>query len=167
VTDGIGWQVEPYTAQIRAWLDAGGHYLANAPPGAILCVTVRRLAPGLWQPTPAGELVGVCLVGRPVARALPQDGSWGEVTRLYLLPGLPHGTASATIRYAAWSAAAQGLRVLISYHDRTRHSGCIYRKAGFRRDGTTTPPALGWGSRAGRTSADYAPTPKRRWRIDL
>src|SRR5207247_462034 len=90
---------------------------------------------------------GLLLVGRPTAPKLPQDGSWGEITRLWLEPGLPHGTASAVIRFAIGLCRERGMSRLISYHDRTRHSGCIYRKAGMRKDGITNPPANGWASR--------------------
>jgi hypothetical protein len=110
----------------------------------------------------------MCLVGRPVARMLPQDGSVGEITRMVLLPGLPHGTASRVLVAAADYAKARGMASLIAYHDRTRHTGCIYRKAGFRKDGATSAAlGAGWGSRGGRTSAQYAATPKRRWRLAL
>jgi hypothetical protein len=163
----VGWAVEPYTADARAWLQASGHYLGLAPPGCLLCVVVRRMVPGLWEPVPRGERVGMMLIGRPVARMLPQDGTWGEVTRLWLAPGLPHGTASATLRYGAWAAAARGVRVLISYHDRSRHTGCIYRKAGFRRDGTVSARPEGWGNRESRASAEHPVSSKRRWRLDL
>jgi len=165
----IGWCVESYTDEFRAWLNRTDHYLANAPPGALFAVAVRRTVPDLWgQPSPEGERVGACVIGRPVARMLPQDGSVGEVVRLWLAPGMPYGTASATLRYAAWIAASRGMDSLISYHDRTRHTGCVYRKAGFRKDGTTSPTVgAGWGSREGRASADYAATPKRRWRLGL
>lgn len=73
---------------------------------------------------------------------------------------------------AAEVARARGLSRLIAYHDRTRHTGCIYRKAGFRKDGRTAPKrdgATGWGSRSGRNESAVAAsfTPKRRWSLDL
>lgn len=95
----------------------------------------------------------------------------GEVKRMVLLPGLPHGTASAVLRASGEAFRASGGQVLISYHDRTRHTGCIYKKAGFKRDGVTTPPsanAKGWATRAGSATAPASQhTPKRRWRLDL
>jgi len=118
-------------------------------------------------PISIGPLLGLCLVGRPVSPRLPQDGSLGEITRMWLAPSLPHGTASRVLRYAAKLAGARGFDALIAYHDRTRHSGCIYRKAGFRKDGVTNPPEGGWGSRPGRRSGEYETTPKRRWRLTL
>ena len=163
----VGFSVESYTDDIRDWLGRTDHYLDNPPIGCLYAVGVRLMVPGLFGSVAAGPLVGLCLVGRPTARMLPQDGSVGEVTRLWLSPGLPHGTASACLRYAADVARSRGMVALISYHDRTRHTGCIYRKAGFRKDGTTRPSATGWASRDRPASASAGSTPKRRWRLDL
>lgn len=158
----------PYNATAKAWLAASGHYLDNPPPGALYAVGVREAAPGLAGiEVGVGPLLGLCLIGRPTARALSQTGSLGEVTRMVLAPGLPHGTASAVLRFAAQLGRARGVASLIAYHDRTRHTGCIYRKAGFRKDGTTLPKPGAWASRPGRKSGDYAPAAKRRWRLDL
>ena len=163
-----GCRVEPYDGELRRWLGATDHYLGNPPPGALFAVVVRSLVPGLMGDlVPAGERVGVCVVGRPVARKLPQDGSVGEVVRMWLAPGLEFGTASHVLRVAGEVAASRGMVALIAYHDRTRHTGCIYRKAGFKKDGATAPKTLGWGSRTGRASGAYEATPKRRWRLDL
>jgi hypothetical protein len=166
-TYGHWYRAEPYTAALRAWLGMTDHYLGNPPPGAMFAVAVRLVTPGLFGPEPGGELVGLVVVGRPIAPGLPQDGTTGQILRMWLAPGLPHGTASEVLRFTAWVAAGRGVESLITYHDRTRHTGCAYRKAGFRKDGVTHPGALGWGSRDGRVSGGLAPTPKRRWRFDL
>ena len=165
----VGWCVESYTNEFREWLGRTDHYLSNPPPGCLFAVAVREMVPDIFgSMSPHGERVGACVVGRPVARMLPQDGSVGEVVRLWLAPGLPYGTASATLRYAAWTAAARGMDALISYHDRTRHTGCIYRKAGFRKDGATAAAkGAGWGSRSRPLSGAYSATSKRRWRLCL
>jgi hypothetical protein len=166
-----------YTPKLRKWLNDRsrcpdkGHYLNNAPPGSLFAVGVWRAAddflPGIARPV--GPLLGLCIVGRPNARMLPQDGSVGEITRVYLVPGLPRGTASELLRYAADLARHRGMASLIAYHDRTRHTGCIYRKAGFRKDGTTATKSNpgSWSTRGGRKSAQLAATPKRRWRLQL
>ena len=163
----VGFLREPYAEWHRGMLRES-HYLAAPPPGCLFAVAVRELVPGLFGPVPAGRLMGVCLVGRPVARMLPQDGTVGEVTRL-VLDGCPYGTASALLRYAAAVARERGMEALISYHDRTRHTGCIYRKAGFRKDGGHGGTSVaGWASRPGRAQgASSQSTPKRRWRLDL
>ena len=126
-----------YTASVRRWLNRQDHYLDNAPPGCLVCVVVLT----------GYRLQGILLVGRPAARGLPQDGSWGEITRLWLEPGLPHGTASAVIRFAISLCRVRGMKRLISYHDRTRHTGCIYKKAGMRKECTTDPGRTNWGNR--------------------
>ena len=158
-----------YDARVKSWLARSGHYLDNPPPGALFALSVQRAAQGLFDVVGDGNMLGLCLVGRPVARMLPQDGSWGEIIRFVLQPGLPHGMASALLGAAATYARTRRkpMRVLISYHDRTRHTGCIYRKAGFRKDGTVSARPVGWGTRGNRSSADYAAAPKRRWRLDL
>ena len=160
-----------YGNDAKRWLKASGHYLDNPPPGCLFAIGVRALRPVLFADLPVadGPLLGLCLVGRPVAPGLPQDHSIGEITRMILLPGLPYGTASVVLRAAAAHGQRRGMLSLIAYHDRTRHKGCIYRKAGFRKDGTTTPSpnSIGWASRPRPNSAHAGDTPKRRWRLDL
>ena len=56
------------------------HRHHRAPRGSIVTVGVEQ----------DGEVVGVAIVGRPVARAL-DDGYTAEVTRLCVLPDLPRG----------------------------------------------------------------------------
>jgi hypothetical protein len=160
---------ESYDGSTKTWLAKSGHYLDNPPPGAILCAVVREQgADMLGHPIGVGDRLGLCLLGRPVARMLPQDGTWCEITRFVLVEGLPKGTASHVLRWVFDECRRRRIATVISYHDRTRHTGCIYRKAGMRKDGATTPTqGAAWGSRANRKSAALPPTPKRRWRIDL
>ena len=155
-----------YDATARSYLARSGHYLNNPPPGALFAIGVFEDVDGLFGVV-AGRLIGLCLIGRPVARMLPQDGSVGEVTRMVLDSGLPYGTASAVLREAIAVAAKRRMTRLIAYHDRTRHTGCIYRKSGFRKDGTTAPSATGWASRKRPKSADAGSTSKRRWSIEI
>ena len=159
---------ESYDRYAKFWLAQSGHYLDNPPPGCLFAIAVRDGVPGLFgEEVGTGPLRGLCLIGRPVARMLPQDGSIGEVTRMVLLPGLPYGTCSTVLRRAAEVATARGMTALIAYHDRTRHTGCIYKKAGFKRDGVTEAREAGWATRENRVSANYEATSKRRWRLNL
>lgn len=170
-------EVTPYLRVIsygrteREWLDrVGKHYLQNATPGCLFCVGVFGCHEGLFgEDTEDGILRGLCLVSRPIARMLPQDGTVGEITRMVLTPDLPYGTASEVLRFAADRARERGMIRLIAYHDRTRHTGCIYKKAGFRKAGTYTPTGKGWASRPinSDVSARYEPTSKRRWELIL
>lgn len=158
-----------YDASAKLYLQQSGHYLDNPPPGCLFAIGVREMKPVLFDdlPVPCGPLLGLCLVGRPVARNLPQDGSVGEVTRMVLDAGLPYGMASKVLVEAGSIGKKKGMHSLISYHDRTKHTGCIYRKAGFRKDGVTTPGKVGWGSRNRPKSQKVGHTSKRRWKLEL
>lgn len=162
--------MQPYDEPARRWLDRSDHYLQNASAGGFFAVAVRPLIDGLFAGIRVPDetvLLGLCVVGRPVSPKLPQDGSWSEVTRMFLEPGLPYGLASEVLRLAIEAMRARGAKRVIAYHDRSRHTGCVYRKAGFRRDGTSEGPEGGWGSRPGRKSATLPRTKKRRWAVDL
>ena len=159
-----------YTADLRVWMNDHGHYLNNAPPGALFAVGVYAAVPGLFPgyTMPSGPIQGLCIVGRPVARMLAQDGTVGEITRLYLVKGLPKGTASTVLQYAADLARSRGMVALISYHDTEKHTGMIYQLARFRKDGITTPHLEGWASRPDRDqSATAGQSIKQRWRLTL
>lgn len=174
IDNGLCVESVPYDAAMKRWLAASDHYLGNPPPGCILCVVVGKSRDGLAGIRVRTEpILGMMLLGRPTARMLPQDGSMLELKRMVLIPGLPHGTASACLRAASDMAKRHGAKCLISYHDRSRHTGCIYKKAGFRKDGHTVPldgDAKGWATRAGRVVSGrekHGHTSKRRWRLDL
>lgn len=77
------------------------------------------------------ELVGVAVVGRPVARGL-QDGYTAEVTRLCTLDSELARHAASMLYAASWRAArALGYRRLLTYtlHDET---GVSLVAAGWR-----------------------------------
>lgn len=76
-----------------------------------------------------GALVGVCIVGRPVARAL-DDGASLEVTRL-ASDGTPN-VCSALYAAAAREARRRGARRIITYTLVTE-SGISLRAAGWER----------------------------------
>ena len=94
-------------------------------------------------------LVGVAVVGRPVARML-DDGLTLEVTRL-ATDGSPN--ACSCLYAAAWQAAkALGYRRLVTYTQRSE-SGASLRAAGWR-VGAARPPSPGW-SRPSRPRTDH------------
>lgn len=77
----------------------------------------------------AGELVGVAMVGRPVARAY-DDGATLEVNRTCLAGDVPNG--NSMLYGAAWRAAkALGYQRLITY-TQADESGASLRGAGWR-----------------------------------
>lgn len=166
---GLWCGTRAYDMHARQWLAKSGHYLDAPPPGCLVCVSLETFTEGLFGPVPSGDLRGLALLGRPIARSLPQDGTWAELTRFVLAPSLAKGTASRVLMVAAevWARRPDADR-MITYHDRTRHSGCIYKKAGFVKDGFTRKGTRrgSWGTRPGREQGVSSETNnKRRWRL--
>jgi hypothetical protein len=88
---------------------------------------------------PAGLLVGVAIVGRPISRVL-QDGLTVEVTRL-ATDGTPN--ACSALYAAAWRTfKAAGYRRSITY-TRQDESGISPRAAGYRK-AALLPARAGW-----------------------
>lgn len=160
-----------YNDAAKLWLKRSGHYLNAPPPGAFVAVRLAELERGLFDLVPAPGFLGLAVIGRPVARMLPQKGEWGELLRFVLAPELPKGTASRLLRVATLRFFVRPYaRKLISYHDRTKHTGCIYKKAGFKKDGTTRTGGRrgSWDTRPGRDQgASSEAEPKRRWAIEI
>ena len=128
------------------------HRHNKAPTGALFAV-------GASDGT---RLVGVAIVGRPVARH-QQDGSTVEVVRCCVVDDAPRGTPSA-LYGACWRAAkALGWRRLITYTLQSE-SGASLRGAGWKvvahRDGSD--PAR-WQSRAGRAWQSIVGQSKLMW----
>lgn len=104
--------------QARAFVAA--HHRHHGPPVGM------KFALGVAED---GELVGVAMVGRPVARHL-DDGRTAEVTRTCTV-GIRN--ANSMLLGAAWRAArAMGYRALVTY---TQHgeTGASLRAVGFIR----------------------------------
>lgn len=127
------------------------HHRHHKPPvSGLFAVGVRK----------DGELVGVLIVGRPVARMTAQDPHTVEATRC-----ATDGTKNAVsmLYSAAWRAArALGYRRLITY-TLPEEGGASMRACGF----TCTGKAGGgsW-SRKGRERADDHPTQEKlRWEV--
>ena len=158
----------PYGANTEPWfyLRRSAHYLQNALPGALVAIGVREPGADLFgDAIGVGPLRGLLLLGRPIARVLPQDGTMAEITRLVLDDGFPRGTASALIRFALATAKKRGIRRVDALHDRSRHSGCAYRKAGMRKLSKTKARTTGgWESRDRSQSAiEAGHRKKQRW----
>lgn len=129
----------------------GRHHRHHAAPvGGLFALAVER----------AGEVVGVAVVGRPVARGL-QDGRTAEVTRVCVLDGARN--ACSMLYGAAWRAArALGYRRLVTY-TLPEESGASLRGVGWRLIGQR-----GGGSwdRPSRPRTDQHPTQvKLRWEV--
>lgn len=97
------------------------------------------------------QLIGVAIVGRPLAR-LYQDGFTAEVLRVCVLPDAPKG-ANSFLYAACWRAwKAMGGKRLITYTLKVE-SGASLRGAGWEVLHEVAPAPKGW-SRDGR---------ERRW----
>lgn len=82
-----------------------------------------------------GDLVGVAIIGRPVARGL-QDGYTAEVTRLAVPEGIPN--ACSMLYGAAWRACrALGYKRLVTYTLASESGGSL-RASGWKEIGRVT-----------------------------
>lgn len=110
------------------------------------------------------SLVGVAIVGRPIARRM-SDGMTAEVVRVCVIDGAPIGSCS--FLYArAWKAAkAMGYRKLITYTLQTE-SGSSLRGAGWRivAELSANNPKC-WQTRPGREWQPVVGQAKFRWEM--
>jgi len=97
------------------------HHRHNRPPVSGLFAIAAEMD---------GEMIGVAIVGRPVARKL-QDGFTAEVTRTCTLPVAPKGTVSFLYAACRRAAFAIGYRKLITYTLQSE-SGASLRGAGWQ-----------------------------------
>ena len=112
-----------------------------------------------------GSLVGVAIVGRPVARKL-DDGDTCEVTRLCVINESPKGCCSFLYR-AAWRAwSAMGGKRLITYTLESE-SGSSLRGAGFKVVGVSPKwsEGKGWTTRSNRAWQQVHSEGKIRWEL--
>ena len=129
----------------------GQHHRHHKPPqGGLFAVAVAR----------GGEVVGVAIVGRPVAR-MSDDGFTAEVTRLCVIEGAKN--ACSKLYSAAWRAArALGYLRCVTY-TLSSEPGISLRGAGWRLVGEA---GGGSWSRAGRPRVDLHPLQvKLRWEV--
>lgn len=139
--------IVPCTIKDAAHFIATHHRHHRPPTGGLFAVGAQV----------GGLLVGVAVVGRPVARAL-QDGTTAEVTRL-ATDGTPN--ACSALYGAAWRACrALGYLRLVTYTLATE-PGTSLRAAGWRLVGEA---GGGSWSRPSRPREDDHPTQaKLRW----
>jgi hypothetical protein len=108
------------------------HHRHNTPPvGDIFRVGLEY----------EGQIVGVAMAGRPVARKL-DDGRTLEVLRVCVLDSAPKGACSKLYRACQRAAAALGYERLLTYTLATE-SGASLRGAGWLMD-ASLPPARRW-----------------------
>jgi hypothetical protein len=110
-------------------------------------------------------LVGVAIIGRPVARKL-DDGLTAEVTRLCVLEDAPKNVCSFLYR-AAWRAwYAMGGERLVTYTLQSE-SGASLRGAGFKNVAISPKweEGKGWTTRSNRQWQPVHSEGKIRWQI--
>lgn len=134
--------------EARAFV-AQHHRHHRAPQGGVFAIAAADAVSGI---------VGVAIVGRPVARNI-QDGYSAEVTRLCVRDG--HRNACSMLYAASWRAArAMGYRRLVTY-TLAQEGGASLRAAGWKLVGEA---GGGSWSRDGRPRVDMHPTQtKIRW----
>lgn len=131
------------------------HHRHNSPPQG------HKFSVGLLR---EDELIGVVIVGRPIARR-QDDGHTAEVTRCCVLEG--NKNANSVLYGAAWRAArAMGYDRIITY-TLPSESGASLRAAGFRQIGMTESKANGWSvpSRPREKAQKYPEGQKVIWEI--
>ena len=141
--------VAPLTLREAARFVADHHRHSRPPRGGLFAIAAAR----------DGEVVGVVIVGRPVARHMA-DGWTAEVTRL-CTDG--NRNACSLLYGAAWRAArAMGYRRLVTYTLATE-PGTSLRASGWRCVAEVRPQR--W-HRAGRPRVDLHPLQtKLRWEV--
>lgn len=109
-----------------------------------------------------GEIVGVAIVGRPVARGL-DDGLTAEVTRLCVLDGAPKGTCSFLYQAAKRSWQVMGGVRMVTYTLESE-SGASLRGAGWVAAARLIPKPKPWhGPDRARAHQAVFAEPKIRW----
>jgi hypothetical protein len=129
------------------------HHRHNEPPKGHTCSIGR---------TEDGRLIGVVIVGQPIARR-QCDGYTAEVVRCCVLDG--QRNANSRLYAAAIRAArAMGYRRVITY-TLPSESGASLRAVGFRADGLTQYNTNGWNmpGRPRKMPERYPTGPKVRW----
>ena len=115
--------LRPCTLKKASAFVAAHHRHHRPPQGGLWAVSVEQ----------DGKLVGVAVVGRPVARML-DDGLTAEVTRLCVLEGSQRGAPSMLLG-ACWRAAkALGYGRMVTY-TLPEEGGASLRGAGWREVG--------------------------------
>ena len=143
---GSSLTIHPVTLkEARRWVDAH-HRHHRAPQGGLFAIGVAG---------PGQEVVGVAIVGRPVARAY--DDTWTvEVTRVAVLEG--HPNACSMLYSACWRAArAMGYLRAITYTLQSE-TGTSVKAAGWKEIGRA---GGGTWNRASRPRVDTHPTEQK------
>lgn len=116
--------------QAQAFVD-NNHRHNSAPRGHKFSIGIEK----------DGALIGVCIVGRPVARGC-DDGQTAEVLRVCVLEGNPNAN-SKLYGAAARACKAMGYVKVITY-TLPEEGGASLRASGFVAEGETRSRPKGW-----------------------
>jgi len=114
---------------------------------------------------PTGDLLGLCIVGRPRARVL-DNGEALEVYRLAAHPIAPSNTNSALIGKARRWARNDGYDRLLTYANLDEQEGTCYDASGLTLEETTEADPKGW-KRHGDDRKETEPEPWTRGRFEV
>lgn len=122
-----------------------------------------RFRAAIWN---GATLLGVCIVGRPVARMLPQD-TWVEVNRLCIRRDVPAplrwNACSQLYGWAAREAKRRGFERVITY-TLEEEEGTTLRAAGWTDEGLFGRPGRSWNTPSRPRAEGITPkVRKRRW----
>ena len=107
-----------------------------------------------------GQLVAICVLGRPVARQIDAD-TVISISRFAALPSRPENTGSWLIARARRWARLEGYQKLIAYAGVAGNYGTIYEASGFELSKQEEARGNGWNTREDRqTVSDFT---RRKW----
>lgn len=142
----------PITLREASEFVANFHRHNKAPQGGLFAVGASD----------GQQLIGVAIVGRPVARAL-NDGQTAEVVRCCVIDDAPKGACSFLYARCWQAAKALGWSRLVTYTLQAE-SGASLRGAGWRIVAELSKRnAGGWANRPGREWQSVVGQAKLRW----
>lgn len=107
-----------------------------------------------------GELIAVCILGRPVARHIDHKNVI-SISRFATIPTRPANTGSWLIARSREWARLEGFQKMIAYAGVAGNYGTIYEAAGFELAKTDEASGDNWNSRENRkTVSDFI---RRKW----
>lgn len=111
-----------------------------------------------------GELIAVCILGRPVARHIDADEVI-SISRFASVPTRPANTGSWLIARAREWARLEGYQKMIAYAGVSNNYGTIYKASGFKLIKEVEAQGDSWNSREDRkTVPDFT---RRKWECML
>lgn len=111
-----------------------------------------------------GELIAVCVLGRPVARRIDHSRVI-SISRFGSLPTRPENTGSWLIGQSRVWARLEGFRKIIAYAGAAGNYGTIYDAAGFDLEKIDESSGDGWENRKDRQG--ISKFTRRKWVYEL